>query len=202
MHPYACCQERRRALADSKSMTREQWLEWVERHHAPLFRFAFRLSGSHQDAEDLVHDTFLAAAKATGPLRAPEAVRGWLFSILRNCFLMRVRRRQQAEFAQLPEDLPEDAATTRLQEDGPDVELLQRLLNQMPEGYRTPLILFFFEEFSYREIADQIGVPIGTVMSRLARAKDWIRQRYPWPEDGRHEGVRLAEPSLDDLPKD
>lgn len=185
------------------TITRERLLEWVEQHHAPLFRFAFRLSGSHQDAEDLVHDTFLSAAKNNAPLRAPEAVRGWLFAILRNHFLMRVRRRQQAGFEPMPEDLPEGAATKGGRDDGPDVELLQRLLNQMPEGYRTPLILFFFEEFSYREIAEQMGVPVGTVMSRLARAKDWIRQRYPWPEEGGRDNTRgLTAPGHDDLPSD
>ncbi len=178
-------------------------MEWVEHHHAPLFRFAFRLSGSHQDAEDLVHDTFLSAANNKSPLRAPEAVRGWLFAILRNHFLMRVRRRQQSGFETLPEDLPEGPTTSGARDDGPDVELLQRLLNQMPEGYRTPLILFFFEEFSYREIAEQMGVPVGTVMSRLARAKDWIRQRYPWPEEGYRDGPRgFAAPGQDESTTD
>jgi len=184
-------------------VTRERLLEWVERHHAPLFRFAFRLSGSHQDAEDLVHDTFLTAANNTAPLRVPEAVRGWFFTILRNHFLMRARKRQQAGFEPMPEDLPEGAVSPRERDDGPDVELLQRLLNQMPEGYRTPLILFFFEEFSYREIAEQMGVPVGTVMSRLARAKDWIRQRYPWPEEGEQASTRgLAGPRGNALPND
>ena len=58
-----------------------------------------------------------------------------------------------------------------------DSEELQQILNELPEEFRTPLILFYFEEFSYREIADQINVPIGTVMSRLARGKGYLRKR-------------------------
>lgn len=178
-------------MAKNGAITREKLVEWIERHHAALFRFGYRLSGAYQDAEDLVHDTFLAAAVAKGPLREPEAVRAWLFSILRNSFLMKVRRKQGGRFDPLPEDLPEVNTAPQFTSNGPDVELLQRLLNQMPEGYRTPLILFFFEEFSYREIAEQMAVPIGTVMSRLARAKDWIRQRYPWPENSMTENLRI-----------
>jgi RNA polymerase sigma-70 factor (ECF subfamily) len=58
-----------------------------------------------------------------------------------------------------------------------DAERLQTVLGELSEAYRTPIILFYFEEFSYRQIADQLGVPIGTVMSRLARAKAYLRSR-------------------------
>lgn len=177
-------------MAEFKGVPRELLLEWIERHHAALFRFAYRLSGSHQDAEDLVHDAFLTVATAKAGPRDPDLARGWLFSILRNAFLMRLRKQRGNQFELLTEDLPDSGTTLDTGGSGPDVELLQRLLNQMPEAYRTPLILFFFEEFSYKEIADQMRVPIGTVMSRLARAKDWIRQRFPWPAEGLgHKGL-------------
>ena len=185
--------------------SRAVWQEWIEQHHAALYRFAYRLSGRCEDAEDLVHDTLLAAAHAKSPLREPEAVRGWLFSILRNAFLMKVRRRQNGRFDPLPDDLPEGEESSSSDLNGPDVELLQRLLDQMPEGYRTPLILFYFEEFSYRQIAEQMDIAIGTVMSRLARAKDWLRQRYPWPEAtgvtpaGKQPGRRLDSGQCDPI---
>ena len=54
---------------------------------------------------------------------------------------------------------------------------LQEALNALPEAFRTPIILFYFEDFSYRDIAEQLNVPLGTVMSRLARAKTFLRQR-------------------------
>jgi len=63
-----------------------------------------------------------------------------------------------------------------------DNELLQKALNELPEAFRTPLILYYFEEFSYKDIAEQMSVPLGTVMSRLARAKAVLRQRLAEPE--------------------
>jgi RNA polymerase sigma-70 factor (ECF subfamily) len=54
---------------------------------------------------------------------------------------------------------------------------LQKALSELPESFRTPVILFFFEEFSYRDIAEQLDLPMGTVMSRLARAKAYLRRR-------------------------
>jgi RNA polymerase sigma-70 factor (ECF subfamily) len=70
----------------------------------------------------------------------------------------------------LPDDPPPDV---------PDIgpEELQRALNDLPEGFRTPVILFYFEDMSYRDIAEQMDLPIGTVMSRLARAKAHLRDR-------------------------
>ncbi|MCE9531960.1 MAG: sigma-70 family RNA polymerase sigma factor [Planctomycetes bacterium] len=72
--------------------------------------------------------------------------------------------------AELPETAPEEL---------PDIEpeRLQEALDELPEEFRTPIILFYFEEFSYRDIAEQMDLPIGTVMSRLARAKGFLRQK-------------------------
>jgi RNA polymerase sigma-70 factor, ECF subfamily len=58
-----------------------------------------------------------------------------------------------------------------------DSAQLQRVLSELPEAFRTPIILYYFEDFSYRDIAEQMSVPLGTVMSRLARAKTFLRQR-------------------------
>jgi RNA polymerase sigma-70 factor (ECF subfamily) len=71
----------------------------------------------------------------------------------------------------------------RLPEPLPEIESqrLQLVLSELPEEYRTPLILFYFDDFSYRDIADQMNVPVGTVMSRLARAKAHLRARLLTP---------------------
>jgi RNA polymerase sigma-70 factor (ECF subfamily) len=71
--------------------------------------------------------------------------------------------------AEPADELPHDVAV--------DSDELQLVLNELPEEFRTPLILFYFDEFTYREIAEQMNVPIGTVMSRLARAKSYLRRR-------------------------
>src|SRR5206468_6447150 len=72
--------------------------------------------------------------------------------------------------AELPESLPEALHEV-------DVEQLQAALGELPEVFRTPIILYYFEDFSYRDIAEQMDLPIGTVMSRLARAKAHLRAR-------------------------
>ncbi len=148
----------------------------VEQHYAMLYRFAYRLSGSAVDAEDLTQETFCTAQEKIGQLRDPASARGWLCKILRNHFLHRRRANNVVTWESLDslECDPEDAADAAAEVDS---ERLQAVLADLPEAFRTPVILFYFEEFSYRQIADQLGVPIGTVMSRLARAKAFLRYR-------------------------
>ena len=73
-----------------------------------------------------------------------------------------------------------------------DQEQLQNVLNDLPEEFRSPVVLFYFEEFSYKEIAEQMGVPVGTIMSRLARAKACLRQRLTEPGPHRFANDRPA----------
>jgi RNA polymerase sigma-70 factor (ECF subfamily) len=148
----------------------------VEQHYVPLYRYAFRLTGSASDAADLTQDAFCQAQLKLGQLRDANRAKAWLFSILRNAYLHRVRnaRRQATVSLEYVGDLPE-----RLGEPLPEIDpqRLQAVLNELPEDFRTPLILFYFEDFSYRDIAEQMEVPLGTVMSRLARAKAHLRAR-------------------------
>jgi RNA polymerase sigma-70 factor (ECF subfamily) len=156
--------------------SRRRVQQLVEDYYASLYRYAFRLAGSPADAEDLTQETFCQAQMKLHQLRDPDRTRAWLFSILRNSYLHRARAQKQAilvplEWAgDLAEPLP-----------GPLPEIepqrLQQALNELPEGFRTPLILYYFEEFSYRDIAEQMDLPMGTVMSRLARAKAHLRAR-------------------------
>jgi RNA polymerase sigma-70 factor, ECF subfamily len=150
--------------------------ELVEAHYRCLYAFAYRLSGSVQEAEDLTQEAFCQAQTKLDQLREWDRARSWLFTILRNIYLHRVRASKQShqlpmdEVGDVPDRLPDPLPAV-------DGEKLQEALNELPEGWRTPLILFYFEEFSYREIADQMNVPLGTVMSRLARAKAFLRSR-------------------------
>jgi RNA polymerase sigma-70 factor (ECF subfamily) len=146
----------------------------VEEHYASLYRFGYRLSGSSADAEDLVQETYCRAQSHLDQLREPERARSWLFSILRNAYLHRVRAEPNPGC--IPLDSAGDVAETNTQ-DLPEIdpEQLQAALNELSEVYRTPIILYYFEGFGYREIAEQMDLPIGTVMSRLARAKAHLR---------------------------
>ena len=109
-------------------------------------------------------------------LRDAAAARGWLFTIVRNCYLHRLRSRKAAKTISL-DDSPEPIDRWDANPLIIEPEKLQDALNELPEAFRTPLVLYFFEEFSYRQIADQMGIPVGTVMSRLARAKAYLRDR-------------------------
>jgi RNA polymerase sigma-70 factor (ECF subfamily) len=158
------------------SGSRPSVAQLVDRHYVPLYRYAYRLSGSAADAEDLTQDTFCKAQLKLGQLRDADRAKPWLFSILRNAYLHRLRSRKQAntvsldEVGELPDDLPEPLPDI-------DQEQLQQALGELPETFRTPVILFYFEDFSYRDIAEQMELPMGTVMSRLARAKAHLRAR-------------------------
>jgi RNA polymerase sigma-70 factor (ECF subfamily) len=154
--------------------------ELVASHYASLYRYAFRLCGSPQEAEDLTQETFCQAQKKLSQLREAIRARGWLFTILRSLYLHRLRASKQEQCVPLNGvgDIPD-----RLPEPLPEVDPvhLQKALNELPEAFRTPIILFYFEEFSYRDIAEQMNVPLGTVMSRLARAKSFLRHRLLQP---------------------
>ena len=147
----------------------------VDEHYEALYRYAYRLSGTTADAEDLVQEAFCRAQEKLGQLRELERAKAWLFSILRNTYLHRLRLGQCSrtvplndlrDVAEPPENLPEI-----------EPQKLQEALSELPEIFRTPVIMFYFEEFSYRDIAEQMEVPLGTVMSRLARAKSYLRSR-------------------------
>lgn len=153
----------------------------VHEHYAPLYRYAFRLTGSVADAEDLTQEAFCTAQRKLGQLRDPGRAKAWLFSILRHDYLHRLRADKRQQF--VPVECLNDLAEPAPDPLPPvDPERLQQALNELPETFRTPVILYYFEDFSYRDIAEQMDLPLGTVMSRLARAKAHLRGRLLVPE--------------------
>src|SRR5262245_18919204 len=156
--------------------SRRRIQQLVDACYEPLYRYAYRLSGSAADADDLTQETFCKAQLQLHQLRNPDRAKQWLFSILRNAYLHRIR--SESHHRQVPldalNDLPDAAPAPALLVEPAQ---LQGALNELPEAFRTPVILFYFEEFSYRDIAEQMDLPIGTVMSRLARAKAHLRAR-------------------------
>ncbi len=146
----------------------------IDAHYQSLYRYAYRLSGSSADAEDLTQTTYSKAMARLGQLREPERARSWLYRILRNEYLHRIRDERKQLVVPMDNlgELPEREA-----EVPPEIDsaTLQAALNGLEEAFRTPLILFYFEEMSYRDIAEQLDVPIGTVMSRLARGKAYLK---------------------------
>ncbi len=147
----------------------------IDTHYRSLYRYAYRLSGSAADADDLVQETFSKALPRLATLREVERAKAWLFRILRNAYLYRIRNEKRDRY--IPVENLDEFSVPESTVPAVDSAVLQEALNELDESFRTPLILFYFEEFSYRDIADQMDLPIGTVMSRLARAKNFLRSK-------------------------
>lgn len=153
----------------------------VTEHHAAVYRYAFRLAGDAADAEDLTQQTFLAAQLKFDQLRSAEHARAWLMAILRNAYFKSRRKRVPLAAARLELDLdslPEEPQVSA----EIDQQRLQSALDELPEEFKSVLLLFYFEGCSYREIAEKQNLPPGTVMSRLSRAKSHLRARLFEPE--------------------
>lgn len=153
----------------------------VAEHHAAVYRYAYRLSGSVADAEDLVQQAFMIAHQKGGQVREEANVRSWLFTVLRNCFLKTKQKRRPVPAGTLRLDMDSIPELCPPEEEV-DRERLQMALDQLPPNYRLALVMFYYEDLSYREIAEELALPIGTVMSRLARAKAHLRKTLFEPE--------------------
>lgn len=154
----------------------------VDEHLPAVYRYAYRLTGTVQDAEDLTQQVFLLAQQRVGQLREADRARGWLFAILRNAFLKMAQRNDPVTAAKFGLNLDTFAAAS---ESGAAVDSrsLQAAIDQLPPEFRLVVVMFYFEDCSYREIAGKLELPIGTVMSRLARAKRHLRSKL-WEADG------------------
>ena len=152
----------------------------VDQHYESVFRFAYRLSGTSHEAEDISQQAFLDAQRKLDTLRDPDKVRAWLFMIVRNLYRRRIRdrvTRGEVALEAVADPVDQKRGGDERVERSLDSESLQQVLNELPEEFRSVLLLFYFRELSYREIAEQLDVPIGTVMSRLSRGKKQLRER-------------------------
>ena len=155
-----------------------------------LYGFALVLSRDRSAAEDLVQETYLRALSARNRASVDENLRGWLFTILRNVWRNEVRRRRPEAIESAPalvEALPAsgegpEQSLARMESDGK----LRAAIEDLPEPFREVVILRFVEGFSYRDVADVLGCPAGTVMSRLARARALLRKSL-MPSNGHGE---------------
>ena len=146
----------------------------VEQHYQLLFRYAYRLSGDRADAEDLTQQTYLIAQKKLSQLRDMGLARSWLCTILRNLFLKNVTQKTKPlSLSQAFDLVSEEVVVPELTSTE-----LQCALNDLSEDFRIPLLMFYFEERSYKEISIELSIPLGTVMSRLARAKSYLQERF------------------------
>jgi RNA polymerase sigma-70 factor (ECF subfamily) len=149
-------------------------IEDLPNHVAGLRRYALALTASRYEAEDLVQETLTRAIGAAQGSWRGGNLRGWLFSIMHNAFISGVRSRHAAERA-LGDGLPE-VGQPPSQLDRLEVRDVLAALSRLPEAQRAALVLVALEDFSYREAARVLEVPIGTLMSRLARGREALRR--------------------------
>lgn len=155
-------------------------------HAEFIYNMALRFTGNSSDAEDITQETFYTAFKNFHQLREKGKCKYWLLAILRNLYFRESSRNgrknevlagDEESYADLLEKVvsgeqnPEEAIAKEREE-----QQVREIIKRVPEKYKTPLILYYMEEMTYQEISAAIEIPIGTVMSRLSRARGYLKR--------------------------
>ena len=148
----------------------------VEDYYMPLYRFALSLSRKESDAADLTQQTFFLWASKGHQLLDKSKVKTWLFTSLYREFLGRKRQQDRFVDAESTAEVISAQAIPATVVDQLDGDIVQRALLDLDEAFRAPLTLFYLQQHSYKEIAEMLEIPIGTVMSRISRGKDQLRK--------------------------
>ncbi|MDX6220313.1 MAG: hypothetical protein QOJ48_1994 [Frankiales bacterium] len=164
---------------DGAAWIAPSWDEVVRDHSARVYRLAYRLTGNRHDAEDLTQEVFVRVFRSLSSY-TPGTFEGWLHRITTNLFLDLVRRKQRIRFDALPEDterLPgRERSPQQLYDDTHFDGDVQAALDALPPDFRAAVVLCDLEGLSYEEIADTLGVKIGTVRSRIHRGRSQLRE--------------------------
>jgi RNA polymerase sigma-70 factor (ECF subfamily) len=156
-----------------------------------LYNFARWLTRNTEEAEDLVQETYVKALKGFSSFQLGTNFRAWMYRILRNTFL--TSRTGLKVTMTVPLDSEDDGPELAVESDTPETILFQRsnreqlegAIDELPVHFREILLLCEVEEMSYQEIAEALSIPVGTVMSRLSRARKTLRDRLrPQPQAG------------------
>lgn len=148
---------------------------FVEQFHGDVYRFAYRLTGDSDWAEDIVQNTFLKSFERLEQLRDQAKAKSWLLAIARTTFLGDLRKRKSWVFTDA--EMDGGQVPTAEVESSLDSARLQAALMEMPEAFRVVVVMHYLQQESYRDIAEQLEIPIGTVMSRLSRAKRMLKTK-------------------------
>ena len=166
--------------------------EKISPHLKSAYNLAKWLTRSHEDAEDIVQEAFLRAFSAFGSFRGEKA-KPWLLTIVRNTSMTFLKRNRNAGATIGLEETLEDPTERSADPEeilliSCDREQVRQALEQLPLDFREAVILREMEGLSYKEISATIGVPLGTVMSRLSRGRDWLRRILSTPSIIKPEG--------------
>jgi RNA polymerase sigma-70 factor (ECF subfamily) len=162
-----------------ESIINEQALTYID----ALFGYAMTLTRERAAAEDLVQETYVRAARAAEQLADGSNIKSWLFVVMRNAWLNQVRHQNKGPRFVGLEDEEFDSSACVAEHSNPQIIYLRKLernevrfaIESLPVTYREVVVLRDIEGFSYQEIATVLGCPAGTVMSRLARAREKLR---------------------------
>lgn len=150
-------------------------LSKLEENIPSLRRYAWTLLRNSSDADDLVQDCLLKALDRIDTLRTESDLRSWLFTIMHNLYVNRWRRMKlRTQIA--AENVEPDLAVPPSQQASVEIQDVLRGLTSLPEEQRQIVLLVAVEGFQYGEVAAMLGIPVGTVMSRLSRARDRLRE--------------------------
>jgi RNA polymerase sigma-70 factor (ECF subfamily) len=148
-----------------------------------LYGYAMVLTRNHAEAEDLVQETYVRAIQAMKRLRGDSNVKGWLFTILRNIWLNQLRKRRNGP--QMIQIEARDGIAASVAEPSKDsydlyvskleTQRVRAAIQKLPVEFREIILLREYEDLSYQEVAGVLGCPVGTVMSRLGRARAKLR---------------------------
>jgi RNA polymerase sigma-70 factor (ECF subfamily) len=170
------------ASVNENDTSRKTFEELAMAVFTPLYNFAHWLAQDQCEAEDLVQETYLKALKGFAAFQAGTNFRAWIFRILRNTFLTSRSRRAERMTSTLDFDEEQDVRLSN--RNTPESILLEQIglgalqsaLERLPTAFLEVIILCAVENMSYRNIAEALSIPIGTVMSRLARARQALRK--------------------------
>lgn len=147
----------------------------LEEHIPSLRRYAWSLSRSGVEADDLVQDCLMRAIERIRTLRTEDGLRPWLFAIMHNLHVNTWRRHRTRAHV-IVEGLDADGAVAASQTATAEMRAVLRSLADLSEEQRSVLVLIAVEGFQYAEVAKILDIPLGTVMSRLSRARDRLRE--------------------------
>jgi len=164
-----------------------RYAELVDRYQTQIVNYVCRMLGNYEDAVDLSQDVFLKAYSALDSYRPQYPFPAWLFRIARNAAIDEIRKRRLTTVSlDAPKEFEDGSAVREVESPGLDpqdsylgfefADRVSAAIDELPEKYREPIVLRHAGDLSYEEIADALELPIGTVKTRIFRARDALRQ--------------------------
>jgi len=162
--------------ADHMSLDDKTFEEVVNACYEPLYRFAISLTQREAEARDFTQDAFAQLGRKSSQIQDKARIKSWLFTTLYRAFIDSQRKKTRYQHVETDDAEAEMPASQPVAAERIDAAAALEALKQVPEVFRAPLTLFYLEEHSYLEIAEILGVPAGTVMSRISRGRALLRQ--------------------------